>query len=87
MCCCTCREYKAVIWSLSVFIVIGFVFFDLLYVAVILNYCSQCTLLHFYVINVCEKIRHKAYPLGDAVKVSDGNIKHVLYTHPITGGV
>lgn len=57
------------ITPITVFILIGFMFFDLLYVAVILNYCSQCTLLHDYVMNVREKIRQKAYPLGDAVKV------------------
>lgn len=50
--------------------VIGFMFFDLLYVAVVINYCSQCQLLCHYVTNVTEKIRHKAYALGDAIKVS-----------------
>lgn len=77
------RDYDAVIWPLLVFIVFGFIFFDLLYVAVILNYCSQCTLLHFYVINVCEKIRHKAYPLGDAVKVSGYGNMYCIYTHAV----
>lgn len=55
--------------TIAVFCLVGFLFFDLLYVAVIVNYCSQCQLLHYYVVNVTEKIRHKAYALGDAVKV------------------
>ena len=53
----------------TIYTLFGFIFFDLLYVAVMINYISQCQLLHYFVINVTEKVRHKAYGLGDAIKV------------------
>ena len=53
----------------TIYTLFGLIFFDLLYVAVMINYISQCQLLHYFVINVTEKVRHKAYGLGDAIKV------------------
>ncbi len=62
------HQYIAAV-ATTVYALVGFVFFDLLYIAVMINYISQCQLLYYYVINVTEKIRHKAYGLGDAIKV------------------
>ena len=47
----------------------GFLFFDLLYIAVVINYVTQCQLLHFFIRNLKEKVRTKAFLLGYAVKV------------------
>ena len=49
---------------------LGFLFFDLLYAAVVINYCTQCQLLHYYVVGIKQKVLNKAYLLGDAVKVN-----------------
>ena len=45
-------------------------FFDLLYIAVVINYCSQCQLLTYYVENLIDKVQNKKYKnLNDAIKV------------------
>jgi hypothetical protein len=59
----------------------------MLYVAVVINYITQCQLLHFYIRNIKEKVKTKAYLLGHAVKelyhvneylrVLNGNLSHV----------
>ena len=49
---------------------LGFLFFDLLYVAVVINYCTQCQLAIYFTNSIKEKVQNKAYLLGDAVKVS-----------------
>ena len=48
---------------------LGFVCFDLLYIAVVITYTSQSQLLWFYISSVLDKVRTKAYSLGDAIKV------------------
>ena len=51
---------------------LGFIFFDLLYIAVVINYVSQCQLLSFYIENVTDKVENKRYKtLTDASKVND----------------
>lgn len=50
---------------------IGFIFFDLLYIAIVINYITQCELLRFFIRNVREKVVTKEYLLGYAVKVSE----------------
>ena len=40
---------------------LGFVFFDLLYIAVTINFCSQCQLLTYYVENIIDKVQNKQY--------------------------
>ena len=62
--------YDAVQVILILFSIYGFIFFDLLYIAVIINYCSQCQLLTFFIENLQDKVRNKKYPnLGLAIKV------------------
>ena len=62
--------YAAVQYVLSVCAYIGFLFFDLLYIAVTINYCSQCQLLTFYIDNIQDKVRNKKYDnLKSAMKV------------------
>ena len=49
----------------------GFIFFDLLYIAVVINYSSQCQLIIFYIENIKDKVQNKAYKsLNEACKVS-----------------
>ena len=51
---------------------LGFAFFDLLYIAVVINYVSQCQLLIFYIENIKDKVINKRYKtLTDASKVCD----------------
>ena len=51
---------------------LGFIFFDLLYIAVVINYVSQSQLLSFYIENVTDKVENKRYKtLTDASKVND----------------
>jgi hypothetical protein len=48
---------------------LGFMFFDLLYIAVVINYTSQCQMLLFYIENIIEKVKAKHYhTLNDATK-------------------
>lgn len=70
---------------------LGFTFFDLLYIAVTVNYCSQCQLLTFYIDNLQDKVRNKKYPnLKVAMIVSSEcvitNIVVVIYTYIHTLG-
>ena len=53
--------YTSLHFFLVVISLIGFLFFDLLYIAVTINYCSQCQLLTFYIENVLDKVRNKKY--------------------------
>ncbi len=63
-------DYKIVHYLLVVFAYFGFLFFDLLYIAVTINYCSQCQLLTFYIDNIQDKVRNKKYDnLNLAIKV------------------
>ena len=48
---------------------LGFVCFDLLYMAVVMMYTSQSQLLRFFISSIIDKVRTKAYSLGDAIKV------------------
>ena len=57
-------------YSFVIYSILGFVLFDLLYVAVVLTYVSQAQLLLTYVNSVIEKVQTKAYELGKAIKVS-----------------
>lgn len=61
-------DYDIIHYTFLSVAILGFIFFDLLYIAIVINYSSQCQLLHFYVINIKDKVRHKAYQLGDAVR-------------------
>ena len=62
--------YTVVHYSLVIFAYFGFLFFDLLYIAVTINYCSQCQLLTFYIDNIQDKVRNKKYDnLNLAMKV------------------
>ena len=54
-------SYSAVHYSLVLVAYLGFMFFDLLYIAVIINYCSQCQLLTYYIENTQDKVRNKKY--------------------------
>ncbi len=58
-------RYVCVLFSL-----VGFVFFDLLYFAVVVTYVSQSQLIQYYIVSIMDKVRAKTYSLEDAVKVS-----------------
>ena len=51
---------------------LGFVCFDLLYMAVVMMYTSQSQLLRFFISSITDKVQTKAYSLGDAIKVRGG---------------
>lgn len=55
-------------FSFVIFSIFGFVCFDLLYVAVVINYTSQGQLLLYYIRSIIDRVRNKAYRLGDAVR-------------------
>lgn len=40
---------------------LGFVFFDLLYIAVTINFCYQCQLLKYYIENIIDKVQNRKY--------------------------
>ena len=63
------ENYRRLHECLVVLSFFGFLFFDLLYIAVVINYVTQCQLLHFFIRNLKEKVRTKAFLLGYAVKV------------------
>ena len=70
LCAIVSSSYGAVKNTLVVFSLFGFLFFDLLYIAVTINYCSQCQLLTFYIDNIQDKVRNKKYGnLSLAMKV------------------
>ena len=54
-------DYNTIHYLLVVIAYFGFLFFDLLYIAVTINYCSQCQLLTFYIDNIQEKVKNKKY--------------------------
>ena len=63
-------KYNVVHYLFVVTSMLGFIFFDLLYIAVVINYTSQCQLLMFYIENIIDKIVSKHYKtLTDASKV------------------
>ncbi|XP_019856102.1 PREDICTED: uncharacterized protein LOC105313927 [Amphimedon queenslandica] len=53
--------YDGLHYSLVSFAMLGFVFFDLLYIAVVINYASQCQMLSFYIDNIVDKVQNKHY--------------------------
>ncbi len=57
-------RYVFVLFSL-----VGFVFFDLLYFAVVITYVSQGQLIQYYIVSIMEKVKTKTYSLEDAIKV------------------
>ena len=72
--CRSLNSYSAVHYTLVVIAYLGFLFFDLLYIAVTINYCSQCQLLTYYIENIQEKVRNKKYKsLNLAIKVNNSN--------------
>lgn len=54
------------------FTLVGFVFFDLLYFAVVIAYVSQGQLIQYYIVSIMEKVRAKTYSLEDSIKVRSG---------------
>ena len=56
-------------FAFVIFSIFGFVCFDLLYVAVVINYTSQGQLLRYYIRSVMDRVRTKAYRLTDAIRV------------------
>ena len=56
-------------YSFVIYSMIGFILFDLLYVAVVLTYVSHAQLLLTYIHSVIDKVQTKAYDLGKAVRV------------------
>ena len=60
--------YEGLRWSLIIISLLGFVFFDLLYISVAINYTSQCQLIIFYIQSITDKVVTKAHTLQGAVK-------------------
>jgi hypothetical protein len=51
------------------FSLLGFVFFDMVYLSVIVTYASQSELIQFYIMGIIDKVNTKAYSLEEAMKV------------------
>ena len=65
------ERYRAIHYFFVASSFLGFIFFDLLYIAVVINYSSQCQLITFYIENIRDKVQNKAYKsLNEACKVS-----------------
>ena len=50
--------------------IVGFVFFDLFYASVVINYCTQCQLIVFFIRSIMDRVRTKTHTLEVAVKVT-----------------
>ena len=48
---------------------LGFMCFDLLHITVVMMYTSQSQLLQFFISSIIDKVRTKAYSIGDTIKV------------------
>ena len=48
---------------------LGFFFFDMVYISVIITYASQSELIQFYIMSIIDRVNTKAYSLEDAMKV------------------
>ena len=57
-------------YTLVIYSIVGFILFDLLYVAVVLSYVSHAQLLLTYINSIIDKVQTKAYDLGKAIRVS-----------------
>jgi hypothetical protein len=55
-------------WTLLVLMLAGFLAFDLVYVAVVVNYCAQCQLLISLIRGMNERIEEKSVPLQQAIR-------------------
>ena len=55
--------------SLLVLMVLGILALDIVYIAVVISYCVQCSLLVFYIRGLQEKVKEKIIDLPQAVKV------------------
>ena len=51
-------------------IMMGFFAMDVVYVAVVLNYCTQCQLLIFLIRGLNERIQEKSISLHQIIRVS-----------------
>ena len=49
--------------------VLGILALDIVYIAVVISYCVQCSLLVFYIRGLQEKVKEKIIDLPQAVKV------------------
>lgn len=54
---------------LVILMLIGFLAFDLVYIAVAVNYCAQCQLLIFLIRGMNERIEEKNITLRQAIRV------------------
>lgn len=54
-------DYKYYHYSFVSMAMVGFEFFDLLYMAVTINFCYQCQLLKYYIENIIEKVQDRKY--------------------------
>lgn len=65
----TSREsYEGLHYFLVIISLIGFIFFDLLYILVIINYVSQCQLIIFFIQSIITSVSNKAKSLVEATK-------------------
>jgi hypothetical protein len=55
-------------YALVIYSIIGFVLFDMLYVAVVVSYASHAQLLLTYINSVIDKVQTKACDLGKAIR-------------------
>lgn len=57
------------VYMLLILMVIGFLAMDVVYVAVALNYCTQCQLLIFLIRGLNERIEEKSVSLHQIIRV------------------
>ena len=57
--------------------IVGLVFFDLLYFAVVVAYGSYCQLIKYYVTRIMEKVK-EGYNLNTAIKVRGYNTMLII---------
>ena len=55
--------------ALVILMLVSFVFLDIVYVAVVINYSVQCLLLIFYIRSITEKVAEKEIDIPRAIKV------------------
>ena len=48
---------------------LGFIVFDVAYIAVVINYSMQCQLMIYYLQSICTRIQAKEWEIDEAIKV------------------
>jgi hypothetical protein len=56
-------------YVLLILMMVGFLAMDVVYVAVVLNYCTQCQLIIFFIRGLNERIEEKSISLHQIIRV------------------